>query len=342
MLSGLAARVRIGHFGRGKRVQTATVSGALTAIGQTIALAVGTNPIKIEGTGHLLPRLQQMLDGWRKEDPATVKMLPVEADVPELLVTQGQQKGTTELEKAVGDLVMIAFYYLLRVGEYTVKGKRNDTKQTVQFKMEDVTTFFKKNTHGVLRCLHREASDQLVMQADGATLKLDNQKNGWKGVCIYQEGNGQALLCPVRALGRRICHLRRHGARPKTFLSAYFAAGTQGNVTAEHVSAAVKIAATALSYPGTKGIPIQRINTHSLRSGGANALALAGYSDTQIQKMGRWRGATFKEYIREELACYSQGMSRSMQRQFGFVNIAGNAFHEIPMDDVDMGDWGES
>jgi hypothetical protein len=46
--------------------------------------------------------------------------------------------------------------------------------------------------------------------------------------------------------------------------------------------------------------------------------------------MGRWRGATFKEYIREELACYARNMSRDMKRKFKFVNIAGNAFTEIP------------
>lgn len=86
------------------------------------------------------------------------------------------------------------------------------------------------------------------------------------------------------------------------------------------------MAAMALKYPTNKGIPIDRINTHSLRSGGANALALNGYSDTQIQKMGRWRGATFKEYIREELACYAAGMSTSMKQKLNFVNIAGNAF----------------
>ena len=63
--------------------------------------------------------------------------------------------------------------------------------------------------------------------------------------------------------------------------------------------------------------------------GGANALALAGYSDTQIQKMGRWRGATFKEYIREELACYSKGMTRSMRRKFGFVNVAAGNLVDI-------------
>ena len=50
-----------------------------------------------------------------------------------------------------------------------------------------------------------------------------------------------------------------------------------------------------------KGILIDQINTLSLHCGGANAnanaLSSAGYSDTQIQKMGHWQGATFKIYI---------------------------------------------
>ena len=90
---------------------------------------------------------------------------------------------------------MTAFYYLLRVGEYTIKGSRNNTKQTVQFKYEDIT-FFKKN-NGELRCLPRDAPAHLISSANGATLKLDNQKNGWKGVCVYHESNGEASHCPV-------------------------------------------------------------------------------------------------------------------------------------------------
>jgi hypothetical protein len=89
------------------------------------------------------------------------------------------------------------------------------------------------------------------------------------------------------------------------------------------------MAATALNYPSLKEIPIDRIDTHSLRSGGANALALSGYSDMQIQKMGRWKGAMFKEHVREELACFSTGMSTAMKAKFGFVNVTGNAFHDI-------------
>jgi len=102
------------------------------------------------------------------------------------------------------------------------------------------------------------------------------------------------------------------------------------SVTSNHVSAALKLAAGTLEYPTIKCIPIEWVNTHSLRSGGANALALAGYSDTtQIQKMGRWRGAMFKEYVRNELACFSSGMSRDMKQKFGFVNVSGNAFSDI-------------
>jgi hypothetical protein len=160
-------------------------------------------------------------------------------------------------------------------------------------------------------------------------MKLDNQKNGWIGVCVYQEANGNPLNCPVKALGRRYLHLRANGATKTTIISSYFNEGRRYSVTSNHISLALKLAAGTLKYPTIKGIPIERVNTHSLRSGGANALALAGYSDTQIQKMGRWCGATFKEYVRNELACFSSGMSRDTKQKFGFVNVSGNAFSDI-------------
>jgi hypothetical protein len=131
-------------------------------------------------------------------------------------------------------------------------------------------------------------------------------------------------------LGRRYLHLRHHGATPKTFLSTFYnEASKRCDITNENITAALKRAATILDYPIAKGIPIERIDTHSLRSGGANALSLAGFSDTQIQKMGRWRGATFKEYVRKELASFSEGMSTKMKQKFHFVNVAGNSMYDI-------------
>ena len=106
---------------------------------------------------------------------------------------------------------------------------------------------------------------------------------------MYHESNGEAWHCPVRALARRHIHLRKNGTDTKTFLLAYYDdKGQHGNITNKDVSKSPKAAATVLEYPTAKGILIDRIDTHSLQSSGANALSLSGYSDTQIQKMGRW------------------------------------------------------
>jgi hypothetical protein len=253
----------------------------------------------------------------------------VEADIPEYLVQLSLHPATSAHEKAVGDLALIAFYYLLRIGEYTIKGTRNESKQTQQFKMADVT-FFRRDHTGALRQLPRQAPSDLIMTADSATLKLDNQKNGWHGVCIHHESNGQEAFHPVRALGRRVLHIRSNAPVDNSiFLSAVFQNGARHDITDKDIRAALKMAAAALHYPVTRGIPIDRIDTHSLRIGGANALSLAGYSDRHIQKLGRWRGETFKEYVREQLSNFSEGMSSSMQKTFSFVNVEGGVFHDV-------------
>ena len=105
-LTGFAGLSRTGYFGRGKQVQSSTVSGAITAIGKTIALAQGINPTKCPNSEKFLPRLQEMFEGWHKEDPPTMKKLPVEADIPEQLVEVGMAKGVTEKERAVGDCAL--------------------------------------------------------------------------------------------------------------------------------------------------------------------------------------------------------------------------------------------
>ncbi len=205
-LTGYAARAQQGAYGKGCKVQSRTVSGYVTSIGQTIALACGTNPVKTLGSKKILTRLQQTLDGWRHEDPPTSKKLPVESDVPEYLVNKSGHRLAMALDQAVADLTTTAFYYLLRIREYTVKQSKNKTKNTVQFKMEDIT-FFRRDKLGSIMCLSRNAPLADILTADGATLKLDNQKNKHKGVCVYQQTTGNPIHCPVHALGRCYQHL---------------------------------------------------------------------------------------------------------------------------------------
>ena len=72
-LTGFAARTRTGFYGYGRQVQSSTVTGAITAVGQTIALACKENPTKVLGSDKFLPALQVMLDGYTKNDPPTQK-----------------------------------------------------------------------------------------------------------------------------------------------------------------------------------------------------------------------------------------------------------------------------
>ena len=94
----------------------------------------------------------------------------------------------------------------------------------VQFKLED-TMFFCQDGKGHLRQLRINALDEEIVSADGATLKLDHIKNGWKGVCVYQEHNEDEKFIPVRALGRGFISIRKKVKNKKTYLSAYWMEG---------------------------------------------------------------------------------------------------------------------
>ena len=124
-------------------------------------------------------------------------------------------------------------YYFLRVGEYTKKGFRNDSKQTKQFRWDDVTVF-NKDKEGKLRLLPHKAPSTDILTADGAMLKLYNQKHGWKGVCIHHEANGEPWNCAVRALGRHFTHIRDYvkgSSGWRTHLSVYYMNGIWYNVS---------------------------------------------------------------------------------------------------------------
>jgi hypothetical protein len=45
--------------------------------------------------------------------------------------------------------------------------------------------------------------------------------------------------------------------------------------------------------------------------------------------MGRWRGETFLEYIRESLCSFSEGMSEKMKKNFGFVSLEGGVYNDV-------------
>ena len=81
--------------------------------------------------------------------------------------------------------------------------------------------FFRQDAKGIFRQLPINALDEEILSAYGATLELDHQKNGWKGVCIYQEQYGDEKFSLVRALGRPCVSIRQKTSNKSTYLSVY-------------------------------------------------------------------------------------------------------------------------
>ena len=96
-----------------------------------------------------------------------------------------------------------------------MKKSRNYSKQTRQFKMEDAA-LFAKDEGGCITKLRWDAPDEEIIGTGSATLKLDNQKNGYKNVCVHHHDNGDPLSSPTKALARQCLHIRASGGDHKT------------------------------------------------------------------------------------------------------------------------------
>ena len=103
--------------------------------------------------------------------------------------------------QAIADSCIIAFFFLLRVGEYTQSTQAKPTC-TVPFRICDIVFWHTQNGQ---RCqIAPDAPEALILLATEATLKLDNQKNGHRDDTLHHQAV-LGPLNPVAALPRRYC-----------------------------------------------------------------------------------------------------------------------------------------
>jgi hypothetical protein len=100
-------------------------------------------------------------------------------------------------------LVMVAYFFLLRVREYTpTTTKKGSAKQTIPLQKQDIT--FWHNTHTI----PTDSPVERLQQADGVTINLANQKNGAKDAKVSHSQSGDKTLCPCRSLAHLVAELR--------------------------------------------------------------------------------------------------------------------------------------
>ena len=273
----------------------------------------GTNPTYGAPGQYIVPLAMQM-EGFRRDDPIPVPELAVPVAVAEWFAEQAHS-ATSAAGAAKGDLGVIAFFYLLRVGEYASSRTRG-LRRTKQFRVRDVS--FHRN--GVV--LDPAENLDVLTSATGATLKLTNQKNGVRGSCVHHHAISNRRACPVRALARRVHHVLSSGGSGDDMLCSFFDHRGKGVVVDRDITTMVRLAAVDLKL-AERGFPSERLGSHSLRAGGAVALAVNGASRDMIKKIGRWSSDTFLMYIHEQISHLTAGIAERMATPFPFTNVEG-------------------
>lgn len=206
VINGFAARVRSGAYSLGDKVRVQTVSGALAAVSNTMELACKQSPLYQTLGEYILP-VRRCIEGFRRDNPPSIPQLAVPVSVPEEAAQIGHASNDP-FHKAVGDLSLVAFYFLLRSGEYTKprRVRHNNAMvpatRTRQFRVKDVG-FWKNGKQ-----LSRYQPLSILLTADAASMRIDNQKNSRMGQVLYLEATGPTG--GVAALARRIVHILKN------------------------------------------------------------------------------------------------------------------------------------
>lgn len=212
ILQIFGARYRDGRLAPSKAsVRAGTVDDALRAIGQTFA-SLGSKDIRKDSLGGIDFRLQRQLRSYRRADPPPDRVKPIPIQVLMHALAAAYGAAGTSGTQCISDMACIAFFFLLRPGEYT-----GTTGDNAPFRLRDVQLFI-----GLRRLSLMTAPLADLQAATHTSLTFTDQKNGVRGEVVNHSRSGSPLTCPVLAIIRRIVHLREHHAPLNMPLASYY------------------------------------------------------------------------------------------------------------------------
>jgi hypothetical protein len=284
-------RVRSGELAaKGDKIKSRSTEDYLRSVAQTF-LSVGEDDPRLNTANKIDFRIQRMLQAWKKQDPPPnrVKPIPI-AVIRRICAIAKALPPNSALLQAIADMIIIAFFFLLRPGEYT----DSPSSDTTPFTLGDVQLFI-----GPRRLNIATASDAELLQARSASLTFTTQKNGVPNEVIKLGRSGDNFCCPTLAIVRRVIHLRSNHAPPSTPLArAYVQTGTRCSTRSVTPSLITSTLRDAVTFLGTDlGFLPSEVSARSLRAGGAMALLVSKVDTDMIQLLGRWRSDEMFRYL---------------------------------------------
>ncbi len=307
----------------GKPVRSEQVDKALLAVGQGISDLGRLDPRKqAPGSSRNHPLLASFLKSLSDQDSPTSRVHPANLDIVAGLADalDFEHKVYGPFNQHVFDLAIVAFYWLLRPGEYA-KPESDEPRRTRAFRLRDVHYTYNGTSYQASTApLHDKNA---IAHYTHASLEFFDQKNAVRGEKVGHAATSHPLICPVKALGRIVHRLRSHRADPNTPLYQHFNPHPKHrrwySVTARHITNALRHSANLLE-PRT-GIPSELISARSLRPGGATALLCANVDSDTIRLLGRWRSDAMFRYLQVQAVVQSRNLA-SLMLQHGRYTFA--------------------
>ncbi len=156
-------------------------------------------------------RLQSMIKSWKSSNPAPLRGKPIPVQVIQRVASFSQLSPVSDfLYQATTNMIILASFFLLWLGEYTDNNK-------TPFCLKGIQLFI-----GPCSLNLQTSSTAELAQACFGSLTFTDQKNGVHSKVIGQALTGNSFLCPVKALMQRVLYLQSHNAPPTTPLSRVF------------------------------------------------------------------------------------------------------------------------
>lgn len=248
-------------------------------MGQAFSL-LGAHDPRLTRLGKMDFRLTRIVSGWKRKDPSPKRKRPIPKSVL-LEATRLARKYGQPRDLAIMDLAWIGFFFLLRPSEYlyTQKGSCPFRLQDIIVRVGELE--FRGNTIPLF----------LLDRATFVGLEFTMQKNGIAGELIGLANTTDPYVCPVKAISRRIAHLRKHGATADTPLYVYYdTSGTPRRIADRYLTQQLRIAASLL------GLTVAT-TAGALRCTGATALLQGKVPIELIKLVGRWRSDEVFRYL---------------------------------------------
>jgi len=281
-LQVFAQRVHTGELAaNGSPIKSRSVEDYIRGVAQTF-LHVGAGDPRHNSSNTIDFRLQRTLKAWKTSDPAPLRVKPIPISVIRRIAVLSQTTNAhLPLFSATADMIIIAFFFLLRPGEYTDNNNH-------PFRLQDVQLFI-----GPTRLSLATASVEQLRQARFVSLTFTTQKNGVRNEVIGLACSGDPYLCPVKSIIRRVLYLRQNAAPPNTPIARVFHSTT--SVTSATITSCIRDAVAFLG-PNLGFLPSD-VSARCLRAAGATALLLAQVDPDVIRLVGRWRSDEMLRYL---------------------------------------------